>query len=123
MTRWADVSGYEGFYQVSDEGDVKSLDRLVRCRDGRERHMRSRPIRPIVARNGRLIVGLNRDGRSEQRFVHRLVAEAFVPGWFDGAIARHVDGDRRNNSAENLEWVDHAENYSRNQLTKDMEVM
>ena len=94
MEEWRDVVGYEGKYQVSNLGRVKSLGRNI--------------VMSQVLVCKYLRVGL-RDGSKQKMFcVHRLVAFAFpeICGeWFKGAEIDHLDGDRNNNIATNLKWV------------------
>ena len=94
---WAAVAGYEGLYEVSNDGKVRSL-RIGRL------------LRPAPSSNGYLIVSLYRDGARKIRTVHSIVAEAFVPGRFEGAVVRHVDDDRHHNVASNLLWGTQADN-------------
>lgn len=103
--RWAPVPGYEGFYEVSDRGRVRSLDRWVR-RGGGTQFWRGRVLRQ-QERTGYRAVTLQRDGRRTFR-VHRLVAMAFVGG--DGPVCRHLDGNPLNNSADNLAWGTSSDN-------------
>lgn len=110
MEIWKDVTGYEGRYQVSDHGRVKSLSRTARAvsKAGNEYQilLRERVLKDGDCR-GHRIVHLSPSGTKS---VHRLVAAAFVPGWFPGAEVNHRDGNKRNNHASNLEWVTHRGN-------------
>ena len=109
---WRDVHGFEGKYQVSDHGRVRSMDRQVPMRSihGLEyyRHKKGVELRPGTCR-GYLIVNLFPYGTIA---VHRLVAQAFVEGYKnDGGLeVNHKDGNKRNNHASNLEWVTKKEN-------------
>lgn len=110
MEDWRDIPGFEGRYQVSDQGRVRSIDRMVRAvsKAGREYQ---RKVRGVVLRPGRcrgyLIVNLHPLGTIA---VHLVVARAFVDGFAAGLEANHKDGDKENNAALNLEWVTHREN-------------
>lgn len=105
--RWLPVSGYEGSYEVSDLGRVRSLDRITdRGRKWRGRVMSPAPMRS----NGYLIVSLWRDGSQRTTLVHRLVLSAFVGPAPDGAEGLHGDGDPENNKLTNLSWGTHSEN-------------
>lgn len=118
MEKWKEVPG--GFLEVSDLGNVRTLSRLCSYSvDGVPRTQRrpSKLLSPWIARNGYLHVSLKDDtGRRNKLLVHRLVAGAFVSGWFDGATVNHIDGNKLNNLPGNLEWVTLAEN-SRKQWT------
>jgi HNH endonuclease/NUMOD4 motif len=107
MTEWRDVAGFEGFYQVSDDGKVRSLDRRVPCRGGMTKPWRGQPMALSKdVRSGHLNVGLRKPGeRRLIRGVHRLMAEAFLANsWFDGAEVCHNDGNPSNNTLQNLRW-------------------
>lgn len=114
---WKDVDGYEGIYQVSNMGRVRSLDRVIRIKEGNklyERVERGKIMSQKIQNTGRLQVALRKtiDGKNERTtlYVHRLVAFAFVPGYFEGATVNHKDENPLNNKAENLEWMTKAEN-------------
>lgn len=103
--RWLPVAGCEGWYEVSDLGRVRSLDRIV-TQDGRwgsqvQRRLRGRLLTPWIDSDGYARVLLGRFGR---RAVHRLVAEAFISARPVGMQIRHLDGDAGNNRPENLAW-------------------
>jgi NUMOD4 motif/HNH endonuclease len=96
---WRDVRGFEGFYQVSNTGKIRSLDRHngVRTFKGRE-------LNPCKNNEGNPIVSLR--GKTKRGIVvHQLVAQAFLPPIAGAKIVRHLDGDRTNNHVNNLEWV------------------
>jgi len=92
--RWEDISGYEGRYQISDQGEVRN------SRTGRV-------LKPIPFPNRYLRVQL---GRGKSHLVHRLVAAAFIPG--DNALqVNHKDGRRDHNVWTNLEWLSCSDNH------------
>lgn len=95
---WRDIKGYEGLYQVSNKGRVRSIPRNSTVKN-------IRIIRPAKFAHGYLGVGLNKNGKRASRTVHRLVAETFMPIDNKKLQVNHIDGDRTNNSLENLEWV------------------
>ena len=97
---WADVPGYEGLYQISSLGRVKSLDRI--SNDGKTRH--GRIISTKENNRGYVQVHLYRDGFCRMKLLHRLVAEAFIQNPDNLPQVNHIDEDKSNNSAINLEW-------------------
>jgi len=114
MTRvaetWKAISGFEGFYEVSDMGRVRSLDRAIPTPGG-SRFGKGQLIVAHLAGRGYLYVFLKRDGKQYSRSVHRLVAFAFkCPG--TGPEVNHRDLDKTNNRASNLEWVTRKENMA-----------
>lgn len=111
---WKPIIGYEGLYEVSNMGRVRSLTRISNFRDrsGRinERVIKGRTMRPQRQKSGYLHVGLSKDGNVTQYRVHRLVAAAFVDNPEGLYEVNHIDEDKTNNRADNLEWCDHKYN-------------
>lgn len=111
---WKDIPGYEGAYQVSDMGRVRSLTRQVRTVDraGVERTRRVRGVILRPSRNrGYPFVVLCLNGESRVVYVHRVVAVAFVENPGARLEVNHVDGKHANNHVSNLEWATRAENH------------
>src|SRR5690554_6644093 len=98
--RWAAVAGYQGLYEVSDSGDVRSLDRL----DAQGNRIKGRVLRPDARPSGHLRVTLCRDSTTQRFWVHRLVLSAFVGPRQAGMEGCHNDGDPTNNAVSNLRW-------------------
>lgn len=107
---WKDIPGYEGYYQVSNTGEVRSLDRVIHKSGGVSQNRKGHLLPRRENEDGYRTVRLSKDGVRKQFSVHSLVAKAFVAGYFDGAEVNHKDCDRANNIPENLEWVTHADN-------------
>ena len=106
---WKDIDGYEGKYQVSDLGRVRSMPRVALDTKGRRQQVKGIILKPND-RKGYDSVRLRDNGRYDVFSVHRLVGMAFVPGYFDGAVINHKDENPKNNRADNLEWVTISEN-------------
>jgi len=107
---WRDVKGYEGLYAVSNHGRVVSLERLVNAKYGK-RTVPKKILRFGHNGHGYLAVSLSKECSFVSTPVHKIVAEAFIgmrPSK-DHQI-NHIDGDKTNNHADNLEWVTGAEN-------------
>lgn len=100
---WRPVVGHEGFYEVSDLGRVRSVDRTL-PRAGGTMRIRGKILTPGVDKHGRCGVNLHRDGSVKHRRVHRLVLQAFVGPCPDGMEGCHNDGDATNNQIGNLRW-------------------
>lgn len=107
---WKDIEGYEGYYQVSNTGEVRSLDRVVYKSNGVAQPRCGRVLPHKENKDGYRIARLSKDGSRRSFHVHSLVAHAFVPGYFEGAEVNHKDYNRTNNVPDNLEWVTHDEN-------------
>jgi hypothetical protein len=109
MPTWKDIKGYEGIYQVSDTGEVKSLDRMTIYRMyGKESptFITGKPLCKRRDKYGYNKVVLCKDGRAKAFMVHRLVAEAFIDNVDNLATVNHKDMNKRNNNVKNLEWAD-----------------
>lgn len=104
---WKSVVGYEGLYEVSDEGQVRSRDRTIK--GGAQ--VRGRILRQLVHHKNRYCsVQLCRDGKATRTQVHRIVAQAFIPNPLNLPMVNHCDKIRTNNRVSNLEWVTRQEN-------------
>lgn len=110
---WQEIRGYEGLYKVSNLGRVKSENRVVMRSNGAPQTFSEKIIAQRDNSNGYYRVMLWKDGKQEYRFVHRLVAEAFVQNVDNKPVVDHIDFDRHNNNAENLRWCTQAENLGR----------
>ena len=112
---WRPVVGFEGYYEVSSLGRVRSLDRVGVDSRGRDRFRKGRTLKPGVASNGYDTVNLGVHEASIPRrnyTIHRLVCEAFHGAMpFQGAVARHLNDVRGDNRAENLSWGSSKDNY------------
>ena len=106
---WRSIPGYEGFYEASSHGRIKSLDRVIRGKTGTTRFHKGRILRLQTQRSGHAIVSLSRDGVVRQHSVHVLVLATFK-GDGNGLITRHLDGDPANNHIDNLVWGTYSEN-------------
>ena len=100
---WKDIRNYENYYQVSNYGRVRSLDRIIK--DTKSKRLYKGKILKLTSTNwGYLTVSLKKNSKSRKFFVHRLVAEAFVPNPNKLEVVNHKDEDKLNNSATNLDW-------------------
>lgn len=106
---WQPVPGFEGIYEVSDRGRVRSLDRII-TRSGIPRFIRGTSRRSRLDVDGRLKLELYRDGTVTVARVHRLVLEAFRGPQPDGMEGCHNDGNPTNNRLNNLRWDTQSEN-------------
>lgn len=114
--RWKPAVGYKGFYEVSNLGRVRSVERRVLSRYGNYRRVPSRVLSPADS-NGYQLVMLNASaiGKRQIEAIHRMVAAAFIgPKPSDSHQVNHIDGDKANNVPANLEWVTPLQNIDHN---------
>ena len=109
---WKDVLGYEGLYQVSDRGNVYSVER----RDSIGRKVGGRIMKPSSHTGGYLQVQLYKNGKVKSKYIHRLVLEAFVDNPNNLPEVNHLDEDKTNNELSNLEWC--TREYNNNHGTR-----
>lgn len=104
MEIWKDIDGFDGFYQISNLGRVKSTSRKIgTC-------YRKEKIRSLsLTKDGYVKLRLSYCGKDVTKKVHRLVAEAFIPNVEHKETVNHKDGNKLNNCVNNLEWADRSE--------------
>ena len=115
MEIWKDIRGYEGFYQISNHGRVRNIGRYrnvyVKGHNRVSKYFENNEIMtPTDNGNGYLIVSFKILGKRKNHYVHRLVAEHFVENPYNKDIVNHIDCNKKNNVATNLEWVTQKEN-------------
>ena len=106
---WKDIYGYEGYYQISNYGRVKSLSRIINTCHKSKRTTNEKILKHSFNRRYPF-VGLNRYGISKNKSIHRLIAVAFIPNPENKPCINHKDGNPSNKDIINLEWVTHSEN-------------
>lgn len=115
---WKDIQGYEGLYQVSSLGRIKSLNRYKQAKNDSISSFKERIKKLQLSYKGYLMVTLSRNKERKTFFVHRLVALAFLPNTENKPHIDHIDTNKQNNNVNNLRWVTPAENNN-NSLTKE----
>ena len=101
---WRPVKGYDGTYEVSNQGRVRSLNRTIYRKDGKVNNLKGRLLRSAVDRGGYYMVGLSSKSNVTSYLVHRLVATAFVHNPGNLPCVCHRDDNRFNNRENNLFW-------------------
>lgn len=111
MEEWKDIKGYEGYYQISSYGNVKSLDRI--CKNGNGFFLKKGCyLKQIKDRNGYLCVVLQKHGSRKFKLIHRLVAEEFIKKDEGKNEINHKDENKSNNHFSNLEWCSRSYNMN-----------
>lgn len=109
---WATIPGYGGRYKINREGRVVAAPMTVMNKSGKPVTVPGKVLRQTNS-HGYLKVALRGDGGPKQVLVHRLLAQAFLPEWDPDLVVDHLDGNKLNNSIENLEMCTSGENTAR----------
>lgn len=116
---WRDIKGYEGYYQISSFGRVRSVDRLITRSDGRIYCLKSKILKPFQGNTcNYLSTQLSKNNVCEKFMIHRLVAYEFLGLSHSSLLeVNHKDGNRHNNRVSNLEVVTHQQNIDHSIIT------
>lgn len=110
MEQWKDIKQYEGIYQISNYGKVKSLTRIVMRKNG-ARYIKERMLKLQTIKTGYHYIALHKNNKIINMYVHRLVALYFLNNPNNYLQVNHKDGNKTNNYMDNLEWVTCSENH------------
>lgn len=112
MEKWKQVLNYEGCYEVSDLGRIKSLDRKVSTgiKHNNKRLIKGRVLKQNLKRDGYLSVDLSKEGKVKTIPVHKAVAITFIPNPNNKPCVNHKNGNKQDNRVINLEWCTYKEN-------------
>lgn len=110
MVVWKNIKGYEDYYEISSTGVVRSKNRTITDSVGRTRSWEGQILNPDIAQNGYYRVTLSVNRRRKQVYLHRLLAEHFIPNPRNLPQVNHKDGNKLNNDLINLEWCSVQEN-------------
>lgn len=101
---WKDIKGLEGICQVSNKGNIRTIDRYIKYKNGKVCFRKGKSIKPVKCTNGYFEVQVNKDGKRIIIMLHRAVAQAFIPNPNNFPEVNHKDENITNNCVENLEW-------------------
>ena len=107
---WKDIKNYEGSYQCSNLGRIRSLNRYVYEKTGKRQFRKGQEIKTRLNNNGYLQFALNKNGIRKMKYVHIIVAETFLPNPLFLETVNHKDGNKLNNKVSNLEWSSQSDN-------------
>lgn len=111
MEKWKDIKGYEGYYQISNKGRVKSLNRIVYKKNGRKHTWKERILNHYISKTGYCFIKLRVNNEVSGFSIHRLVLSHFTKNIKNKPCINHKDGDKLNNISSNLEWCTYSENH------------
>ena len=109
VEQWKDIPNYEGYYQISNLGRVKSLERIL-IKNGKKCVYKALIKKTNIGKRGYWIVGFCKNKKESQKKIHRLIAESFIPNFENKPHINHIDANKLNNDISNLEWVNNREN-------------
>lgn len=104
MEEWKDIKGFEGYYQISNMGRVRSLTRDIHLAGNYHQTLQGKVMKNNPGTKGYEIIGLRKNGKVTMKMIHRLVAEAFVENPLGLPQVNHKDENIKNNVYTNLEW-------------------
>lgn len=126
MEIWKDIESFENYYQVSNKGRVKSVERVIYQVDNGtlcKRIIKEKILKPCFKKNGTYPrVKLSKNDKTERFFVHNLVAKAFFDDYNDNFVVHHIDRDTTNNNVENLQLLPKCEHNELHNSDKSKQV-
>ena len=108
--QWKQIKNYEGMYEVSNLGNVRSVDRILIKSNNHQYKLKGYQLHQFRNPKTYLVVRLSKQSKTKTYNVHRLVAETFIPNTDNKPCVNHIDNNRNNNTVYNLEWVTYKEN-------------
>lgn len=106
------IKDFEGYYQINENGEVMSVDRVVKCTHNKTRIYKGKKIKCNIGTNGYYYVVLSKNGITKTYYIHRLMAETFLEKPNDNCEVDHISGNKLDNRLENLRWLDRHTNAS-----------
>jgi hypothetical protein len=116
---WRPIKGFEGLYEVSSEGQIKSLEKVTSHWKGGSRILKEKILSSSDDKNGYKIIGLSNGYKSKTYKVHRIVADTFIENKLNKPTVNHINNIKSDNSVNNLEWNTFRENSCHRSLSKN----
>jgi hypothetical protein len=110
MAQWRPVVGFEGYYEIADDGQVRGCQRTVGAANGKTKVIKAKPMNLMRARSGHLALECYKDAHRQRFMVHRLVLMTFIGPCPEGMEACHRNGNPAENRVENLYWGTRSDN-------------
>jgi len=107
---WKDIKEYEGMYQCSNLGNIKTLDRYIKEKSGKLQFKKGIPIKQRLNKNGYLQFGLNKNATRKMVYTHIIIANTFLENLSNFEVVNHKDGNKLNNKIDNLEFCTYSLN-------------
>ena len=104
---WKPIKNYEGFYEISNLGNVRSLSHMRKNKNGFYIQKGKNIKAGINRKTGYLMVSLSKNGKTQTKYIHKLVAEAFIDNPNNFICVNHLDENKKNNNVDNLGWCNH----------------
>ena len=114
------IKGFENMYEISNYGIIKSVERNIICKDGQIKPVKSRELRQADNGTGYKFVHLWKNNKQHRYYVHRLVAETFIPNPNNLPEVNHIDNNKNNNNVNNLEWCNRLYNEQIDAITNEI---
>lgn len=112
--KWKNITGYNGKYQISNFGNVRSTDRYYKQNNGKgfesEHIYKGKILKQMITKFGYRRIGLSQNGELKYHTIHKLVATEFLPNPNNFPCINHIDGNKANNNINNLEWCTYSHN-------------
>lgn len=107
---WKPITGYEGLYEVSNLGEIRSLDRIIINKSQKEQTFKGKILAKIKDKDGYVRSRISKDSKVKNVFIHRIVSQEFNENPLNKPCVNHKDGVKDNNISTNLEWSTYEEN-------------